>query len=364
MLKTEVILTQDQINEAHSLLSYRADLPSLNKRLKKHGINPLCGRALFSCILPSDFNYVGKNDVIIKDGVLIKGRITKDHIGQGGGTSIQMSIWKWYGRERATSFITDCVYITDWFIMEHGLTIGFDDITSNPAIRKSIENIKKKNVGELRLKITDLGPYNENMSKVAKETREKNIELILSDAKSGIKTIANKSLSPENPLNIMADSGAKGKAENTANITGLKGQEIVFGKRPEMRISGESRCLPYFDYNSENIRARGFISHSFLDGMTPSEMYFLSEGAREGSISTAVNTGKSGDLSHKLNKTLEDYKICYDGSVRNANNFIFQLGYYDGYDGGEVINTNSTSTGKLVSFINIQEAVNQINNKS
>jgi DNA-directed RNA polymerase beta' subunit len=275
-----------------------------------------------------------------------------------------MSIWKWYGRERATSFITDCVYITDWFILEHGLTIGFDDITSNPAIRKSIENIKKKNVGELRLKITDLGPYNENMSKVAKETREKNIELILSDAKSGIKTIANKSLSPENPLNIMADSGAKGKAENTANITGLKGQEMVFGKRPEMRISGESRCLPYFDYNSENIRARGFISHSFLDGMTPSEMYFLSEGAREGSISVAMHTGKSGDLSHKLNKTLEDYKVCYDGSVRNANYFIYQLGYYDGYDAGELINTNSSSVGKLVSFINIQEAVNRINNKS
>ncbi len=361
MLKTEVILTQEQIDEAHSLLSYRKDLPSLNKRLKKHGINPLCGRALFSCILPADFNYVGKNGVVIKDGVLIKGRITKDHIGQGGGTSIQMSIWKWYGRERASSFITDCVYITDWFILEHGLTIGFDDITSNPAIRKSIEDIKKKNVGELRIKIMDLGSYNENMSVVAKETREKNIVLILSDAKSGIKTIANKSLSPENPLNIMADSGAKGKAENTANITGLKGQEIVFGKRPEMRISGESRCLPYFDYNSENIRARGFVSHSFLDGMTPSEMYFLSEGAREGSISTAVNTGRSGDLSHKLNKTLEDYKVCYDGSVRNANNFIYQLGYYDGYDGGELINTNSSSTGKLVSFINIQEAVNQIN---
>jgi DNA-directed RNA polymerase beta' subunit len=247
--------------------------------------------------------------------------------------------------------------------MEHGLTIGFDDITSNPAIRKSIDDIKKKTVGELRLKIIDLGSYNENMSAITKETREKNIVLILSDSKSGIKTIANKSLSPENPLNIMADSGAKGKAENTANITGLKGQENVFGKRPEMRISGESRCLPYFDYNSENIRARGFISHSFLDGMTPSEMYFLSEGAREGSISVAMQTGKSGDLSHKLNKTLEDYKICYDGSVRNANNIIYQYGYYDGYDGGELVNTNSSSSGKLVSFINVQEAANQINNR-
>jgi DNA-directed RNA polymerase I subunit RPA1 len=69
MLKTEIILDPEQIEEAHNLLSYRQDLPTLNKRLKKHGINPLCGRALFSCILPADFNY-SEGKVVIKDGVL------------------------------------------------------------------------------------------------------------------------------------------------------------------------------------------------------------------------------------------------------------------------------------------------------
>jgi DNA-directed RNA polymerase beta' subunit len=380
MLKTEIILTRDQIEDAHSLLSYRDDLPTLNARLKKHGINPLCGKALFSCILPADFNYYKKdktgreytnekgetitemNEVIIKDGVLIKGRIGKDHIGQGGGTSIQMSIWKWYGRERAVSFITDCTYITDWFILEHGLTIGFDDIASNASIRKNIDNIKNSNVAKLKVEIMNLEPITDDMTVVAREAREKKTVLIMSDSKRGINSIANKSLSPENPLNIMADSGAKGKAENTANITGLKGQEFIFGRRPEMRISDETRCLPYFDYNSENIKARGFVAHSFLDGMTPSEMYFLSEGAREGSISIASNVGRSGDLYRKLTKTLEDYKTCYDGSVRNANDFIYQLGYYDGFDGGEVINVKTKTAGDVVSFINLEEAAIRINN--
>jgi DNA-directed RNA polymerase beta' subunit len=361
MLMTEIILDPQQIEEAHPLLSYRQDLPTLNKRLKKHDINPLCGRALFSSILPADFSY-SEGKVVIKDGVLIEGRIGKGQIGQSGGNTIQMSIWKWYGRERAVAFITDCTYITDWFILQHGLTIGYDDIASNTAIRKNIDDIKRKNIGELRIKILEQGSLNPDMSIIAKETREKNIGMILSSAKTGINKIANESLSPENPLNIMANSGAKGKPENTANITGLKGQEMVFGHRPEFRISDESRCLPYFDYNSENIRARGFVSRSFLDGMTPSEMYFLSEGAREGSISTALNTGKSGDLFRKLGKTLEDFKICYDGSVRNANNTIYQLSYFDGYDAGEVINTNSISTSNLVSFINVKEAVAKINN--
>lgn len=130
-----------------------------------------------------------------------------------------------------------------------------------------------------------------------------------------------------------------------------------------MKISNETRSIPYFAFNSTDIKARGFIGHSFLEGMTPSEMYFLSEGAREGSISTATRTADSGFLSHQLNKTLEDYKVCYDGSVRNASNMIFQIGYYDGYDPGEIINTNMPSSGPLLSFFNMREAVEKINSE-
>jgi DNA-directed RNA polymerase beta' subunit len=141
----------------------------------------------------------------------------------------------------------------------------------------------------------------------------------------------------------------------------MKGQEIVQDARPLKKISGGTRCLPYFDYNSDNIKARGFISHSFLEGMTPSEMYFLAEGARVGGISIATTTAESGSVSHKLVKVFEDYKVAYDGSVRNANDMIFQFGYLDGYDCGDLVNTRSNSTGEVISFINIKDAVDRIN---
>jgi DNA-directed RNA polymerase beta' subunit len=159
----------------------------------------------------------------------------------------------------------------------------------------------------------------------------------------------------------MSGSGSKGSAANTANITGLKGQEDVYGARPAMKISGKTRCLPYFDYNSDNIKARGFTGHSFLEGATPSEMYFISEGARVGGISIATSTADSGSLSHRLIKVFEDFKVAYDGSVRNSTDSIFQLGYFDGYDCGEVTNVISESAGDLVSFINLKDAANKIN---
>jgi DNA-directed RNA polymerase beta' subunit len=159
----------------------------------------------------------------------------------------------------------------------------------------------------------------------------------------------------------MAKSGAKGKEENTVNILGMIGQQIVYDKRPVAKISDGMRCLPYFEYKSENIRSRGFIPESYLEGVSPSAMYFISESARQGGVSIAVNTGKSGSLYRKLVKVFEDYKVAYDGSVRNANDTIFQLGYLDGYDGGELINTNTPSSGELINFINIKEAAARIN---
>lgn len=359
-LSSSLNLTPTQVAQAHSILSYKEDLPTLAKRLAKHKIDPLSGHALFSSILPANFEY-SKGSVLITDGVLVKGRISKDHIKTGKDT-IQMSIWKWYGRDRACAFITDCVYLTDWFINQYGLTVGFDDICPSGKLLEDITIEKLKVMNELNNAILTIGPEKPEMTQVAREYREQTIVGRLASSKMAINsTIASVKLSPENPLNIMAKSGAKGKEENTVNILGMIGQQIVYDKRPVAKISDGMRCLPYFEYKSENIRSRGFIPESYLEGVSPSAMYFISESARQGGVSIAVNTGKSGSLYRKLVKVFEDYKVAYDGSVRNANDTIFQLGYLDGYDGGELINTNTPSSGELINFINIKEAAARIN---
>lgn len=363
-MSKEVILTEDEMTEGLNTLTYREDLESLPARLKKHKINPLCGKALFSALLPKDFYYSrtnsSDNKVLIKDGVLISGVITKDNIGKAGIT-IHMSIWKWYGQERAVKFITDCTYLTDWFIYQHGLTIGFSDVKLSNEVMKNIDSIILKNLNETKAQITSLPKISKEMSVIEKNFREQQVLTFLSEFKAKIDKIGNDALSPQNPLNIMANSGAKGSGGNTSNIVGLKGQEMVFGERPIPKLSDNTRCLPYFDFNSEDIKARGFISNSFVKGLTPSEMYFLSEGGRVGLINTAVNTAESGSLSHKLVKVLEDCKVSYDGSIRNAANAIYQLSYLDGYEVGESVESFSPSTGRIISFINIREAVERIN---
>jgi DNA-directed RNA polymerase beta' subunit len=355
----EIKLTQSEMDEGLNLITNKTDFNSLQKRFKKYNIDPLCGKALFSALLPKDFNYY-RSGVIIKDGVLVSGVIKEDHIGKKGG-AMHMSIWKWYGKQRAVDFITDCTFITDWFIYKHGLSIGFSDVNLPNNVTKKIDAIILKNTNDIKLKITTLPKIDNNSSAGEKSFIEKKILGYLDEFKKEVNKIGTEALSVNNPLNIMSDSGAKGSAGSTCNIVGLKGQETVFGERPVPKLNGGARCLPYFDFNSQDIKARGFISNSFIKGMTPSEMYFLSEGSRVGQLGTATTTAESGSLSHKLVKVLEDCKIAYDGSVRNANNNIYQLSYLDGYEVGESVITNSPSTGEVVSFINLKEAVEKIN---
>jgi len=359
----EVKLTPEEFEEGLSKLTYTNDLDSLYDRLAKHKIDPLSGKALFSALLPKDLYY--KNDdggVEIKNGVLIKGVINGKHIGDKGA-AIHMSIWKWYGKNRAVAFITDCTFLTDWFIYNHGLTVGFNDVSLNLETKDKIDSIIRKNINGIKIKIASLGKVDENMTEIEKNFRERQVLGFLQEFKTEIDKIGADAVSPINPLNIMANSLAKGSAGNTSNIVAIKGQEMVFGERPVPKLCNGARCLPYFEYDSEDIRTRGFVSNSFIRGMTPSEMYFLSESGRVGQLGTATGTAESGALYRKLVKVLEDCKISYDGSVRNASNAIYQFTYLDGYEAGESTNVYSESTGKIISFINIKEAVDKINSE-
>uniref|UniRef100_A0A158PB74 DNA-directed RNA polymerase n=1 Tax=Angiostrongylus cantonensis TaxID=6313 RepID=A0A158PB74_ANGCA len=112
---------------------------------------------------------------------------------------------------------------------------------------------------------------------------------------------------PDNALQLMILSGAKGSAVNA----------IQFDPSP---------------------RAGGYIDQRFLTGINPQELFFHTMAGREGLIDTAVKTSRSGYLQRCLVKHLEGLKIHYDGTVRDHDGSIVQFRY--GEDGLDV--TKST----------------------
>ena len=72
---------------------------------------------------------------------------------------------------------------------------------------------------------------------------------------------------PENNLQLMVQSGAKGSTVNTMQISCLLGQIELEGKRPPLMISGKS--LPSFRAYDTRPIAGGFIAHRFMTGIKP-----------------------------------------------------------------------------------------------
>ena len=80
-------------------------------------------------------------------------------------------------------------------------------------------------------------------------------------------------LDDNNNFFIMANSGAKGKPVNIMQIMGALGQDIFKGKRIEKEVN--NRTLPHFHQNDDTPLARGYIEHSYLDGLSPQEFFFI-----------------------------------------------------------------------------------------
>jgi len=357
--KSSIEMDDDEWKEALSVLTYK--LPDdFEDRCSKMGISPRSGKALFSTLLPNDFWYE-KSGVKIRNGILIEGTIKKAHIGVSGG-AIQQSIWKTYGMEASSQFISNCTYLSDWFIYNHGFTVSYADIELKTKVDLKVKRSIQQSRVEIQLKIDEQNTS--DMTPLELEHFEQQICVWVNTLnKEGGKIV--KLLKPNNPFVIMQLAGAKGSAMNTAQIMGLLGQQFIKGSRPICKMSNGTRILPYFLPNSKDIRAYGYCSHSFFTGLTPVELFFHAMGTRTNLVDTGVSTADVGYLSHRLMKVMEDVSARYDGTIRNADNTIMLACNGAGYDPGEMVNVNSRRFGdaSLVTFIDLRETVSRLNQK-
>jgi DNA-directed RNA polymerase I subunit RPA1 len=130
---------------------------------------------------------------------------------------------------------------------------------------------------------------------------------------------------PDNNMQLMTISGAKGSKVNASQISTLLGQQALEGRRVPTMVSGKT--LPSFKPFDTSARAGGFVANRFLTGIRPQEYYFHCMAGREGLIDTAVKTSRSGYLQRCLIKHLEGVKVHYDHTVRDSDSAVLQFLY-------------------------------------
>jgi len=230
------------------------------------------------------------NNVIeIIDGRYIRGQMDKGILGSGTKGLIHR-VCNDYGNMAAADFIDDIQNIVTEYMKQSAFSVGISDlITDHKTNEKIVEIItdKKTDVKNL-IDQVQIGVFENNSGKTNEEEFETRVNNILSKAQNDAGREALKNLSRDNRFVVMFNAGSKGSEINIQQMTACLGQQNVEGKR--IPYGFEHRTLPHYAKFDDSAVARGFVESSYINGLSPQELFFHAMGGRIGLIDTAVKS--------------------------------------------------------------------------
>jgi len=292
----EVIMAyENKLITLHSRIAVRAS--SLNHTIApeflNHYLATTCGKIIFNTILPESFPYLNEPE----EANLTKETPAKYFIAPGANiraaiqampmpkpfpkkflSSIIAQIFNRYKINETSKMLDKMKNIGFKYSTIAGLTIAASDVQVYSG-KKAILERHDKAVFEIS-EMYNLGllTNKERASLVIKEWKQ---------AKEEIQEGLKEELKFDNHIRMMSDSGARGNISNFTQLAGMRGLMA--------KPSGGDIELP--------IRA------SFREGLTMSEFFISTHGARKGSTDTALKTAESGYLTRRLVDVSQDVVI-------------------------------------------------------
>ena len=290
----------------------------------------------------------------IKDGEFISGVMDNSTIGVEKGILIR-EIDRQAGRKAAMETLEKLFKLGLLFLSQHGFTIALNDINL-PIVREPTEKILKEAEKRTQELIDEYCTNSLEVipGKTREESREMKILHTLNDVRTKLGEIVKRDITGNNPANIMIQSGAGGNIIHITQMTCSVGQQSLYAKRIELGYT--NRTLSLFKPYDLSPKSHGFIKSSFYKGLEPYEFFFGAITGRDALMDTALRTPKSGYLYRRLANALQDLKIEYDGTVRDATSKILQFKYgEDGYDVSKLhLDNKNIAPGEAIGIVTAQ----------
>lgn len=281
------------------------------------------GPELYSLIMPPNIN-VDKSDLKIKNGQLVEGRLKKDSLGPKKKNNLIQLIWDSCGVNETKNFIDNTQRLINNFNLWHGFSVGIGDVSVSKSIHDQIDTMFATKELKLEELITEM---ENNPDLMPQDLFEYKLFSEMNIVRADVSKVVMSDLSDTNGINIMATSGSKGDETNMGQMAGCLGLQAFEGKLIPKKYNG--RTLAYFHQNDDRSTSRGLIRQSFSEGMQFPEFVFHLMAGRSGIIDGAIKTSETGYIQRKLVKSMEDFMVKYDGTVRGANDTLIQLIYGD-----------------------------------
>lgn len=320
------------------------------------------GREVFAALIPTDFYFSGyakhykenpddpDAKVLIRKGKIESGVMDKANLGEGQGLMLR-NIHKKYGPDFALDFLGKIFNLGNEVLLRYGFSVSPADLDLSPEGQNQVKEALVKAEEDVQVLINQFrnGKLALLPGRSLRETLELRILETLNKARNATGKIVADTAIKSTDIMKMIKSGSRGNPLHLAQMSACVGQQAYRGGR--ITKGYDQRTLSSFKKGDLGSASHGFIGRGFKEGLKPYELFFMSMTGRDSMMDTALRTPKSGYLYRRLANALQDLKVEYDFSVREASGKIVQFNY--GEDGIDV----SKSEGGQINVKKIIDAV-------
>lgn len=272
-------------------------------------------------------------EVVIDQGVLVKGVLDKKSVGKGAIGGINHLISMQYGEARALEFIFNMQQLALNYMNIHGFSIGIKDILID---RKALDQIHaiEASIIDKSLYITERlndGKIVPPVGETVEQFYEKEQIAVLRVMDDFAEPIFRSIDVASNNLALLVFSGSKGTASHIYHISSAIGQIVINDARPREQFAYK-RTFATFPRFDNSPQARGFILNSYISGMNSVEFAFNAMNARADFITKALFTAVTGESERKSIKNLESLVVNNLRMCVKYNNIVQLLYGEDGID--------------------------------
>ncbi|MGN1133565.1 MAG: DNA-directed RNA polymerase subunit beta' [Oscillospiraceae bacterium] len=276
----------------HAAIKVRVTKQIGDKQVSKV-IDATVGRLIFNENIPQDLGYVDRTDSNKRFDLEISFLVKKGQMSD----LIERCIHR-HGTT-VTSEVLDKIKAMGYkYSTKSGLTVAVCDASIPP---------EKKEILERADAAVDVIDRQYKRGYISREEKSKKFISIWNNATDEVTEALKNNLDPYNPINMMADSGARGSINQIRQLAGMRGLIA--------NTSGSTIEMP--------------IRSNYREGLNILEYFISSRGARKGLADTALRTADSGYLTRRL------VDVSHDVIVREED-----CGTHNGFEVFEIKNGN------------------------
>ena len=256
----------------HQELALQAEIQA---RIEGYGlVKTSLGRMIFNEILPQELRYYHKDE---ETGQWCLGiRMDKKQLGK-----LVANCFDHFGAARTAVVIDDVKNLGYHYACLAGMTVAISDIIV-PEKKQDILAATKKQVNGIERQFS--------RGLITDEERYNKVIALWTQATDDVTDAMMDNMDAFNPIFMMADSGARGNKQQMRQLAGMRGLMAD--------PSGKIIDLP--------------ITANFREGLTVSDYFISSHGARKGLADTALRTADSGYLTRRLVDVAQDVIVRED----------------------------------------------------